>query len=51
MDGKYVAEYKSVSDAAKALNCVTDSIINCCKHRTRYIKHFKVEYKSVPTES
>lgn len=45
LNGEYVAEYNSIGEAARALNCDTDLIINCCKHRRRYTHHYKFEYK------
>lgn len=44
-DGTLVAEYKSVGEAARALHCDNDLIINCCKHRRKYTHNYRFEYK------
>lgn len=51
MDGKFIAAYRSVSEAAKVLGTNTTQIFNCCngKYKTAYGYQWKYElYDSIP---
>ena len=45
LDGEFVAEYDSISNAARTMNCDESAICKCCRGKRNHVRHFKWKYK------